>query len=134
VGNHLEFKKKRRIKPFFSFWEVQNCFPCKVHFYLPFTPIFKEVSGGFAVVLRKFQVPENLESLELNDRQKKAIEYLNQKNKITNNEYRKLFPGITDRTVLNDLRDMVKKEILVKVGKTKNTFYQFRNNSEIIPK
>ena len=98
-------------------------------------PIFKEVTGGFAVVLRKFQVPENLESLELNERQKKAIEYIiSQKNRITNNEYRKLFPGITDRTVLNDLRDMVKKEILVKVGKTKNTFYQFRNNSEIIPK
>jgi len=52
-------------------------------------------------------------------------------NRITNNEYRKLFPGITDRTVLNDLRDMVKKEILVKVGKTRSTFYQFRNNSEI---
>ncbi len=97
-------------------------------------PIFKEVTGGFAVVLRKFQIPENLESLELNERQKKAIEYISQKNKITNNEYRKLFPGITDRTVLNDLRDMVKKGILVKVGKTKNTFYQFRNNSEIIPK
>jgi len=97
-------------------------------------PIFKEVTGGFAVVLRKFQIPENLESLELNERQKKAIEYISQKNRITNNEYRKLFPGITDRTVLNDLRDMVKKEILVKVGKTKNTFYQFRNNSEIIPK
>jgi len=97
-------------------------------------PIFKEVTGGFAVVLRKFQVPENLESLELNERQKKALEYISQMNRITNNEYRKLFPGITDRTVLNDLRDMVKKGILIKVGKTKNTFYQFRNNSEIIPK
>jgi len=97
-------------------------------------PIFKEVTGGFAVVLRKFQIPENLELLELNERQMKAIEYISQKNRITNNEYRKLFPGITDRTVLNDLRDMVKKGILVKVGKTKNTFYQFRNNSEIIPK
>ena len=94
-------------------------------------PIFKEVTGGFAVVLRKFQIPENLESLELNERQMKAIEYISQKNRIANNEYRKLFPGITDRTVLNDLRDMVKKGILVKVGKTKNTFYQFRNNSEI---
>ena len=55
-------------------------------------------------------------------------------NRITNNEYRKLFPGITDRTVLNDLRDMVKKGVLIKVGKTRSTFYQFRNNSEIIPK
>jgi len=64
-------------------------------------PIFKEVTGGFAVVLRKFQIPENLELLELNERQKKVIEYISQKNRITNNEYRKLFPGITDRTVLN---------------------------------
>lgn len=77
---------------------------------------------------------DKINQFSLNERQKKAIEYISQKNRITNNEYRKLFPGITDRTVLNDLRDMVKKEILVKVGKTKNTFYQFRNNSEIIPK
>jgi len=35
-------------------------------------PIFKEVTGGFAVVLRKFQISENLELLELNERQKKS--------------------------------------------------------------
>ena len=74
---------------------------------------------------------DKINQFPLNERQKKALEYISQVNRITNYEYRKLFPGITDRTVLNDLRDMVKKGILVKVGKTKNTFYQFRNNSEI---
>ena len=51
--------------------------------------------------------------------------------RITNKDYRKLFPEIIDRTVLNDLKDMTKKGILAKIGKTKNVFYQFRNNSEI---
>ena len=53
-------------------------------------PIFKEITGGFAVVLRKIQVPENLESLELSERQRKAIEYLKIHKNITRKIYIKI--------------------------------------------
>jgi len=53
VENHLEFKKKRRIKPFFSLYEVQNCFPRKVHFYLPFTSTSKTVKQHTSKTVRR---------------------------------------------------------------------------------
>ena len=68
----------------------------------------------------------------MNERQRKALEYLKKYGKITNKEYRNMFPGITDRTVLNDLTDLVKKGILNKTGKTKGAYYAL-SNSEIIP-
>lgn len=60
----------------------------------------------------------------LNERQKKALKYIAKIGEITNRECRKLFPGISDRTVLTDLKDMVKKGILFKEGKTKSAIYR----------
>ena len=45
---------------------------------------------------------------------------------ITNTDYRKIFPGITDRTVLNDLKDLVTKGVLKRIGKTKGAYYMLR--------
>ena len=85
-------------------------------------PIFKEVTGGFAVVLRKFQVPENLESLELNERQKKAIEYL----KIHKNITRKIYieiNNISPRQANKDLNDLLGKRLIRKQGKGRAISY-----------
>ena len=66
---------------------------------------------------------KKFDEVDLNERQRKAWEYILENGKITNKAYRLLFPGITDRTVLNDLKDMVKKGILIKSGKTKSVVY-----------
>ena len=85
-------------------------------------PIFKEVTGGFAVVLRKFQIPENLESLELNERQKKAIEYL----KINKNITRKIYVeinNISPRQANKDLNNLLEKKLIRKQGRGRAIFY-----------
>ena len=85
-------------------------------------PIFKEVTGGFAVILRKFQIPENLESLELNERQKKAIEYL----KINKNITRKIYVeinNISPRQANKDLNDLLEKKLIRKQGRGRAIFY-----------
>ena len=85
-------------------------------------PIFKEVTGGFAVVLRKFQIPENLESLELNERQKKAIEYL----KIHKNITRKIYieiNNISPRQANKDLNDLLEKKLIRKQGRGRAISY-----------
>ncbi|GAG54106.1 unnamed protein product, partial [marine sediment metagenome] len=79
-------------------------------------PIFKEITGGFAVVLRKFQIPENLESLELNERQKKAIEYLKIHKKITRKIYIEI-NNISPRQANKDLNDLLEKRLIKKQGK-----------------
>ena len=88
-------------------------------------PIFKEVTGGFAVVLRKFQIPENLESLELNERQKKAIEYLKKYRKITNREYQNLCPDVNRETLRKDLNNLINKKAIIRKGEKKGIYYEF---------
>jgi len=91
-------------------------------------PLFKEVAGGFSVVLRKFKIAENLESMELNERQRKAVEYLKGKGKITNREYVNLLQGtISGDTALNDLRSMVKKGIISIKLKGRSSYYRLSN-------
>lgn len=90
-------------------------------------PLFKEVAGGFTVVLRKFRISESLELIELNERQRKAVEFLKEKGKITNREYVNLLQGtISGDTALNDLRDMVKKGIILVKRKGRSSYYVIR--------
>jgi ATP-dependent DNA helicase RecG len=96
---------------------------CKNH-GLP-EPLFELVTESLVVNFRKYRVSEqDLENL--NARQRKAIEYLLKHKKITNKEYREIYPGITDRTALNDLNDLIKKRIIVAEGKTRDRHYVLR--------
>ena len=80
------------------------------------------------MVLRKFKIAENLESMELNERQRKAVEYLKGKGKITNREYVNLLQGtISGDTALNDLRSMVKKGIISIKLKGRSSYYRLSN-------
>lgn len=94
-----------------------------VQYGLP-EPIFKEVTGGFTVILRKFQLPENLESIELNERQKQVIEYLKKNRKITNREYQNLCPDINRETLRKDLNDLINKKIIVRKGEKRGVYYE----------
>lgn len=98
---------------------IRNC----VDSGLP-EPVFKEEAGGFAVVLRKSKIPE-LSELELNERQKKAIEYIKEHDRITNREYQILCPFVTKETLRKDLNDLITKEIIVKRGVKRGVFYEF---------
>jgi len=44
---------------------------------------------------------------------------------ITNRDYRELFPEITCRTALNDLKDLVDNGLLRNEGTVKNGYYTF---------
>ncbi|TRZ55552.1 hypothetical protein D4Q76_00265 [archaeon] len=101
----------------------------KEHYLKPKMPEIKSSGNSVFVVL--FSTKEKFEKEKMkyvmSERQKKALQYANEHGKITNSEFRKLFPDITDRTALNDLTDLVSKKILAKKGKTKSAYY-------IIPK
>ena len=65
---------------------------------------------------------------ELNERQKKAIEYVKEKGKITNEEYQGL-NNANKKTATRDLADLVKKSILIRIGKTgRGTNYVFKGD------
>ena len=66
---------------------------------------------------------EYLRKLGLNERQQKAVHHVKTTGKITNQELREL-TDVVIRTASRDLEDLVRKGVLVKMGKTgRSTHY-----------
>ena len=65
---------------------------------------------------------------KLNEGQKKVVEYIHKYEKIKRGEYAKLC-GCSIRTAFNDLKNLVKKGILKRVGTTgRYTYYTLKSN------
>ncbi len=97
-------------------------------------PVFLETADGFRVTL--YGHGESLLSdgvdvgrwahLKLNERQEQALAYLLDHQRITNREYRELCPDMSEETIRRDLADLVQKDILLKIGDKRGTFYIFK--------
>ena len=87
-------------------------------------PHFEEYQSGFLVEFRQdIYTEEYLRSLGLNERQQKAVHHVKTTGKITNQELREL-TDVVIRTASRDLEDLVRKGVLVKMGKTgRSTHY-----------
>jgi len=60
----------------------------------------------------------------LNERQKEALKYIEEHRSISNEEYRNLF-NIVDRTALRDLDELIKKNLIKRIGKRRGARYVF---------
>ncbi|MFA4839851.1 MAG: RNA-binding domain-containing protein [Candidatus Neomarinimicrobiota bacterium] len=88
-------------------------------------PVFEETGTSFILTFRRYYIDESILD-KLNERQKKAINYLRKNRKITNKEYRETNPGISDRTALKDLMDLVEKRVILAKGAKKYKYYLLR--------
>ncbi|MDR2581228.1 MAG: putative DNA binding domain-containing protein [Fibromonadaceae bacterium] len=95
------------------------------------TPTLEEDMGGFMVKLFKDRFSkEQLEKLGLNYRQIKAVEYIKTKGKITNSEYQEI-NEIGKSVTIDELRDLVEQQILVRIGETgRGTYYELANKND----
>lgn len=59
----------------------------------------------------------------MNERQMKAMSYLEQEGRITNRDYRQLCPDVNPETLRLDLVDLVDKGLILKIGDKKGTYY-----------
>ncbi|MCG3210858.1 MAG: hypothetical protein FOGNACKC_04493 [Anaerolineae bacterium] len=59
----------------------------------------------------------------MNERQLKAMGYLEQSGRITNSDYRQLCPDVNAETLRLDLSDLVDKGLLLKIGEKRGTYY-----------
>jgi len=84
---------------------------------------FKEEFGGFSVSFYKdIYKEEVLRKTGLNEWQIKAVSFVKENGRITNKEYRNI-TGLSDEGARIDLSELVKKNILHKKGKGRNTYY-----------
>jgi len=61
--------------------------------------------------------------IALSERQIKLIEYMEKYESLTMKEGRELLPMVSDDTILRDLRDLVKKGLVKRKGKTEGVKY-----------
>ncbi len=64
------------------------------------------------------------EQVFLSERQIKIVEYLSENERVDMGELRRIFPMISDDTVLREVQDLTKKNIIKKGGSTKGAFYE----------
>jgi len=86
-------------------------------------PLFEMITGGLVVTFRKYKITKDI-LRELNERQRKAIEYMLEHKKITIKEYVKLYPDLSRRTLIRDLNEVIKQKLVLKKGKGKEVFYE----------
>ena len=84
-------------------------------------PIFEETSGDFLVTFRKYRISE--ESFkELNERQKKIVDYLRENKKINRRTCMGLLNTSKD-TAVRELVSLQEKSLIMRNGKGKNVYY-----------
>ena len=87
-------------------------------------PVFRDSVRSFAVTLRNAidDLEAEYEGL-LNPRQVLVMRYLSDHERITNRHFQRLCTDVSSETLRLDLRDMVEKGMLLKVGNKRGTFY-----------
>jgi len=88
-------------------------------------PQFSCKGNDFWTVFRKdIYNKEDLSKLGLNERQIKAVLYVKENGKITNSEYQEV-NGIGKSVTIDELRNLVDKQVLVRIGETgRGTYYE----------
>ena len=97
-------------------------------------PRFEETTAGFQVTLAGHGaslIGEQADALRwrqagLNERQEQALAYLLEAGRITNREYQRLCPDVSAETIRRDLADLVRKDLLLKIGEKRATYYIFK--------
>jgi ATP-dependent DNA helicase RecG len=98
-------------------------------------PEFEETAAGFQVTLHsagtahtgsppQINTQANTQThIFLNERQQQALDYVRANGRITNSDYQSLVPDVSSETIRRDLADLVEKDLLIKVGSKRATYY-----------
>jgi ATP-dependent DNA helicase RecG len=88
-------------------------------------PEFKDTPYSFTVALRNTRVRRAVPTWEsnMNERQLRALSYIQENGRITNREYRSICPDVSAETLRLDLVDMVERGLLLRIGSKKGTYY-----------
>jgi ATP-dependent DNA helicase RecG len=98
---------------------------CKEH-GLPEPEFISVRNLEFKTILARDVFTEtNLAQMGLNDRQVKAIKYIKEHRQITRKDYVSLV-SISPRQALIDLTELVKKKVLILIGKGRSSKYTLR--------
>ncbi|HOC20780.1 MAG TPA: ATP-binding protein [Anaerolineae bacterium] len=91
-------------------------------------PEFRETPFSFTVIFRNVveRPPVSGVRLTMNERQDKALAFIQRHGRITNRDYQDLCPEVSPETLRLDLADLVERGVLLKIGAKRGTYYILR--------
>ena len=87
---------------------------------------FNRVKERVVELSRDHALKSKLGQIALSDRQIKLLKFIEDHTQIANIDWQDLLPGVSDDTILRDLKDLMKKKLVKKRGKTKAAYYVLR--------
>jgi hypothetical protein len=70
-------------------------------------------------------------TLDINERQNKILEILKERGRAQVGELKDFFPDISKRTLRRDFKDMLKQNLIERVGERNETFYILKGGTEL---
>jgi ATP-dependent DNA helicase RecG len=90
-------------------------------------PGFGAQPGSFTVTFQnkveRAPLPRSAANLTMNERQAKALSYVQQHQRIRSRDYQELCPDVSPETLRLDLVELVERGVLLKVGRKRGTYY-----------
>lgn len=91
-------------------------------------PKFDATPHSFTVVLRNARERDPLPGVpswesSMNERQLRAIQYMQERSRITSREYQEMCPDVTAETLRLDMVDLSDRGVVIKVGQKRGTYY-----------
>jgi ATP-dependent DNA helicase RecG len=77
----------------------------------------------FSTEQRREPLPASVTSVTMNERQAKALTYIQQHDRIRSRDYQELCPDVSPETLRLDLADLVDRGVLLKIGQKRGTYY-----------
>jgi len=95
-------------------------------------PEFRDTPYSFTVTLHNTRVRKAIPAWEsnMNERQLRAVAYVQENGRITNREYHSVCPDVSTETLRLDLVDMVERGLLIKIGVKKGTYYILKTSPQ----
>lgn len=121
------FRRNQRMYELALNRVAQEDFTEWIEFYTD--AVVREVSNlkeKIALLARDTKIAKASGRVELTDRQEKLVEYLQDYGLLRNSDFPKIFPDISEDSVLRDLKTLMEKGIVAKRGKTKSSRYELR--------
>jgi ATP-dependent DNA helicase RecG len=77
----------------------------------------------FSSEVRRVPLPASATEITMNERQAKALTYIQQHERIRSRDYQDLCPDVSPETLRLDLVDLVDRGVLLKIGQKRGTYY-----------
>jgi Fic family protein len=84
------------------------------------------VSQNVKLLAKDTKIAKATGRVKISRRQEKIVEYLQDYGILQNSDFPRLFPNLSEDTVLRDLKKLIDMDIVQKLGSTKSSRYELR--------